>query len=165
MGELLFPNAKYIVGESAWERCINPHKRDKASFVPGLAEQLSASRRLLIIKGRSIPGVLENILSFHYTDGHTPGQMHTYYWKQKKSFFCGDLIPGIAWLRIPITMGYDRFPEKLIDEKAQILDLCQKENWLLLFTHDPSCVACDYKKTEDKDKGVKAYEVLNKMLI
>ena len=32
--KLLFPKAKFYVGKEHWERAINPHPRDKASFVP-----------------------------------------------------------------------------------------------------------------------------------
>ena len=35
--------------------------------------------------------------------------------------FAADLIPGRAWLHIPITMGYDRYPEQLVDERTGLL--------------------------------------------
>jgi hypothetical protein len=35
-------------------------------------------------------------------------------------------------------MGYDRYPEQLIDEKAAVYQRATAENWLLFFTHDPS---------------------------
>ena len=31
--------------------------------------------------------------------------------------FCADLIPGRPWVHVPITMGYDRNAELLIDER------------------------------------------------
>ena len=36
--------------------------------------------------------------------------------------FCADLIPGRPWVHLPITMGYDRYPELLIDEKRRFLE-------------------------------------------
>ena len=33
-------------------------------------------------------------------------------------------------------MGYDRFPEMLINEKSEILDRAVNENWSLFYTHD-----------------------------
>ena len=51
--------------------------------------------------------------------------------------FCGDLIPGAAWVHLPITMGYDRYPELLIDEKAELLADLIERNGRLFFTHDP----------------------------
>ena len=38
--------------------------------------------------------------------------------------FAADLIPGVPWVHLPVTMGYDRAPEKLIDEKAS-----REEEW------------------------------------
>jgi hypothetical protein len=31
------------------------------------------------------------------------------------------LIPGRPWVHLPITMGYDRYPERLIDEKRKFM--------------------------------------------
>jgi glyoxylase-like metal-dependent hydrolase (beta-lactamase superfamily II) len=76
-----------------------------------------------------LPGVL-----FEYTNGHTPGMMHS---TIKDIVFCADLIPGKAWIHVPISMGYDRFPELLIDEKSQFLNSHLEANHRLFFTHDP----------------------------
>jgi hypothetical protein len=51
--------------------------------------------------------------------------------------FASDLIPGAAWMHLPITMGYDRYPELLIDEKARILTDLLARNGRVFFTHDP----------------------------
>ena len=52
--------------------------------------------------------------------------------------FAADLIPGKPWVHVPITMGYDRYPERLIDEKTALLgDLLQRHG-RLFFTHDPT---------------------------
>jgi hypothetical protein len=50
--------------------------------------------------------------------------------------FASDLIPGRAWVHLPITMGYDRYPEHLIDEQAALGDF-EKRRGRLFFTHDP----------------------------
>jgi glyoxylase-like metal-dependent hydrolase (beta-lactamase superfamily II) len=55
--------------------------------------------------------------------------------------FMGDLIPGVPWVHLPITMGYDRYPELLIDEKRAVLDRVIAEEGRLFFTHDPACSA------------------------
>ena len=51
--------------------------------------------------------------------------------------FAADLIPGRAWVHLPITMGYDRYPELLIDEKAALLGDLEARGGRLFFTHDP----------------------------
>ena len=62
--------------------------------------------------------------------------------------FCADLIPGVPWVRRAITMGYDRFPEKLIDEKAALLDDLVSRDGRLFFTHDPAVAACRLTRDE-----------------
>jgi glyoxylase-like metal-dependent hydrolase (beta-lactamase superfamily II) len=135
--QLIFNNATYIVSETAWQRAITPHPRDKASFIPGLAEQLKQSGRLSTVKGTRC-AQLGDEYRFHYSDGHTPGMLLTEITTPDGPIvFAADLIPGTAWVHLPITMGYDRFPELLIDEKRRLLsDLRQREG-RLFFTHDP----------------------------
>ncbi len=89
-------------------------------------------------------------LSFIFTDGHTPGQMHTIFQNEKgqKIFFAGDLIPGRAWVHLPITMGYDRWPEKLIEEKQAIYQKAEEENWLIFFTHDKETACARIRKNQ-----------------
>ena len=61
--------------------------------------------------------------------------------------FAGDLIPGTAWIHLPITMGYDRFPELVIDEKRSLLGNLLERRGRLFYTHDAevalSGIACD----------------------
>ena len=135
---LLFPKAQFIVGRQAYERAINPHPRDKASFIPALNEQLSSSGRLSIVDGDS-SDILGDGYRFHVSNGHTPGMLLT---EIKGSLgpivFAGDLIPGRPWVHQSITMGYDRFPELLIDEKVSLLADLAERGGRLFFTHDPS---------------------------
>lgn len=134
---LCFPNAKYIVEREQFERADNPHHRDKASFIKGLTNCLADSGRLILVDKEKVDG-LEDVVSFYYTEGHTLGQVHSLFnGGKEKVFFAGDLSPGIAWVNLPITMGFDRAPEKLIDEKKEIFDKAVKENWLVFYTHDP----------------------------
>ncbi|MCA8938616.1 MAG: MBL fold metallo-hydrolase, partial [Planctomycetes bacterium] len=113
---LLFPNATFIVSRAGWERALNPHPRDKASFVPEIQSLLEQSGRLEIVDGERSQA-LGTSVRFHYSAGHTPGLMLAEI--EGRVVFCGDLIPGRPWVHVPITMGYDRAPELLIDEKQR----------------------------------------------
>jgi glyoxylase-like metal-dependent hydrolase (beta-lactamase superfamily II) len=149
--QLLFPNAKFIVSEVALERNENPHLRDRASFITELPELLKKTNRLIVVDPESVklPSEIEHVVSFVFSDGHTPGQMHSIIsGDQRKIFFCGDLIPGKPWIHVPITMGYDRFPELLIDEKEKYLARATEEEWLLFLTHDPETAATQCCKNE-----------------
>jgi glyoxylase-like metal-dependent hydrolase (beta-lactamase superfamily II) len=84
---------------------------------------------------------------FHYSDGHTPGLMLAEIVgaealdgsRHGGLVFCADLIPGRPWVHVPITMGYDRNAELLIDEKRAFLEDKLARNVHLFFTHDPGC--------------------------
>ncbi len=147
---LVFPNAKFIVGSEAWERALHPHARDRASFIPGLTDKLLKTGRLLRMPQDPLPAEISKHLEFLFTSGHTPGHMHTLFSGDAggKVFFCGDLIPGRAWVHLPITMGYDRFPEQLIDEKAKTYVRAVSEDWILFYTHDPEYAGSHVKLAE-----------------
>ena len=136
---LLFPNATYVVGERAWERATHPHFRDRASFLPDLNAQLLASGRLIIESGERSE-VLGSGYRLHYSDGHTPGLLLTEIETDDGPVvFAADLIPGTPWVHLPITMGYDRYPERLIEEKQALLSDLIERGGRLFYTHDSEC--------------------------
>ncbi|MEZ4871631.1 MAG: MBL fold metallo-hydrolase [Bdellovibrionales bacterium] len=148
--ELNFSKAKYVVGAEAFARSREPHSRDRASFIPGLWEKLEKSGRLIVVeKGASTHPELPNEIQFIYSEGHTPGQMLTCISGDKfKVIFTGDLIPGRHWVHLPITMGYDRFAEKVIDEKADLYETQNLNNTYLFYTHDDKTAMSRVEKNE-----------------
>jgi glyoxylase-like metal-dependent hydrolase (beta-lactamase superfamily II) len=132
---LLFPNATFLVGAEHWRRARQPHPRDRASFIPELAGLLEASGRLELVEGPHSKA-LGSSVRFHFSDGHTPGLMLA---EVGGVVFCADLIPGRPWVHLPITMGYDRAPETLIDEKRMFLEDKLARGVRLFFTHDHAC--------------------------
>ncbi len=148
---LLFQRARFVVSQSALQRAETPHVRDRASFISELPGLLRASGRLHVIpdgteRDPSLPG-----LRFHYSSGHTPGLLLTEVCgpsPDRAVVFAGDLVPGTAWVHLPMTMGYDRFPELLIDEKTALLsDLCQRGAYLF-YTHDPKVAMSKLRRGE-----------------
>jgi len=138
---LLFPNARYLVGDAHWQRALAPHPRDRASFIPELNTLLQSSGRLERVSGEHSETLGESV-RFHYSEGHTPGLMLAELVGPDRHggvLFCADLIPGRPWVHLPITMGYDRFPEALIDEKSSLLADAVTRGVRLFFTHDPGC--------------------------
>ena len=134
---LLFPRAAFVVGARAWDRARRPHRRDRASFIPELPQLLEASGRLEIVDGGVSP-TLGAGYRFHVSDGHTPGLLLTEVATDEGPvLFAGDLVPGVPWMHLPVTMGYDRYPELLIDEKERILTDLLARDGRIFFTHDP----------------------------
>jgi glyoxylase-like metal-dependent hydrolase (beta-lactamase superfamily II) len=135
--ELLFPRATFLVSSRAWERAQAPHPRDQASFVPELNHLLATCGRLELVEGTTSP-TLGPGYHLHYSDGHTPGLMLTEVdMPGGPVLYAGDLVPGAAWAHLPLTMGYDRYPELLVDEKRALFDALLPRNGRLFFTHDP----------------------------
>jgi glyoxylase-like metal-dependent hydrolase (beta-lactamase superfamily II) len=163
--ELLFPNATYIVSAACWDRARAPHPRDRASFISELPDLLEASGRLEIVDGMH-SRTLGKAVRFHYSDGHTPGLMlaeivgpeHVNGEDHGGVVFCADLIPGRPWVHLPITMGYDRNPELLIDEKREFLEDKLARNVHLFFTHDPGCALAQVTR-DDKGRFGTGHEV------
>jgi len=146
--QLVFPNATYVVGAEAWQRAVSPHARDRVSFIPGLTNLLAGSGRLeLAASDRAT--ALGTGYRFHRSSGHTPGLLLTEVeMPDGPVVFAADLIPGRAWVHAPITMGYDRFPELLVDEKTSLLTDLVARNGRLFFTHDPNIALARLVKDE-----------------
>ncbi|VXD01917.1 MBL fold metallo-hydrolase [Pseudomonas sp. 9AZ] len=136
---LLFPNAQFITGRRQWQRACQPHARDRASYIPELMALLEGSGRLQLIEETEHCELLGADWRLHWSDGHTPGQLlPEVAMPDGPVVFPGDLIPGAPWVHLPITMGYDRFPEGLIEEKEALLADLFTRNGRLVFTHDPA---------------------------
>jgi len=136
--ELLFPNATYVVGALAWDRALRPHARDRRSFIPELHPLLEASGRLHLAS-EGADAVLGDGYRLHQSHGHTPGLLLTEIaMPSGPVVFGGDLIPGVPWVHVPITMGYDRYPELLVDEKSLLLQDLLARSGRLFFCHDPN---------------------------
>ena len=145
---LLFPKARFVVGAEAWARATHPHARDRASFIPELVPLLEATGRLEVVDGDT-SAVLGDGFHFHVSDGHTPGLLLTEVaMPDGPVVFAADLIPGRPWVHLPVTMGYDRWPERIIDEKKAFLDDKIARRVRLYFTHDSDCAMADVERDE-----------------
>ncbi|WP_213600800.1 MBL fold metallo-hydrolase [Pseudoxanthomonas japonensis] len=159
--ELLFPNATFVVGAGHWQRAQRPHPRDRASFIPELQPLLESSGRLELVTGEHSQS-LGDAVRFSFSDGHTPGLMLAEIVGPERVdgqahggvVFCADLIPGRSWVHVPITMGYDRNAELLIDEKRAFLEDKLARNVHLFFTHDPGCALAQVTRDEKGKFGV-----------
>lgn len=159
--ELLFPKARFVVGRVAFERACHPHVRDRASFIPELTGLLEASGRLELVDGAG-SDLLGPDFRFHLSDGHTPGLLLTEVaGDHGPILFAGDLVPGAAWVHLPITMGYDRNAELLIDEKTRLLSDLAARGGRLFFTHDPAIALARVAVRDGRYSATDACETLS----
>jgi glyoxylase-like metal-dependent hydrolase (beta-lactamase superfamily II) len=148
---LLFPNATFVVSEAGWQRALHPHPRDRASFIPELNALLAGCGRLELVSGDHSEALGDSV-RFHHSDGHTPGLLLAeIVGEHEHVVFCADLIPGRAWVHLPITMGYDRNAELVIDEKKDFLADMQARGVKLFFTHDADVAVASLQR-DDKGK-------------
>ena len=149
---LLFPKARFVTGRRQWQRACNPHPRDRASYIPELLDLLENSGRLELVDQDEHCALLGPDWRLHWSDGHTPGQLlPEVAMADGPVVFPGDLIPGAPWVHLPITMGYDRLPEGLIEEKEALLADLLARGGRLVFTHDPA-VAMGRVRRDDKGR-------------
>lgn len=135
--QLVFPRAAYVVSRPAWERAVTPTPRDRASYVPELQPLLESTGRLELVDGDTSQ-VLGGGYRFWHSDGHTPGLLMTEVASDRGPvLYASDLVPGRPWLHVPITMGYDRFPELVVEEKAGLLAHAADTGAWVAFPHDP----------------------------
>lgn len=150
--QLHFPKARYLVGQRQYEHALNPHPRDRASYIPDLQEKLQASGRLELLGRDTTSTRIGGVdIEFVVSDGHTPGLLHALVQVNgEKIFFCSDLVPGRPFVHLPIVTGYDRWPERSVDEKKLIFERAVRENWVLFYTHDIGISAS--RITEEKGR-------------
>ena len=144
--QLVFPHARYVVGARAFERALLPHARDRASFIPELQELLRATGKLELVAsppagsdGVAFSDTLGADYPLRFAEGHTPGLMMAEIPSPHGPLlYASDQIPGAPWVHLPITMGYDRFPERLIEEKEALLNDLEARGGGVFFVHDPA---------------------------
>ena len=156
--ELLFPNARYFVSEVAWERANHPLQRDRASFIPLLNQALDQSDRLKLLNPTETFKFDGLRLGFFLSEGHTPGLLcFDLHYDGQRLVYASDLIPGRPWVHLPISMGYDRFPELLIEEKSRLLPSVEKEAGWIYYVHDPE-MALSHVQYDEEHKTFKAVD-------
>lgn len=150
--ELAFPRAQFVVSRAAWERALSPRSRDRASFLPELCALLAESGRLVTAEDPAAARrIVGSAYRFAMTQGHTPGLLHACIPAPLGPlWFLSDLVPGRPWLRPPITMGYDRCAEELVEEKTALLEDIVAEGARVIFVHDPDVAVA---RPERDDRG------------
>jgi len=145
---LAFPNAVHHVQRTQWEHALHPNPRDRASYFAERIEVLGKKGALALHEGDwSLGGGLD-VIAF---DGHTPGQhLPLFSGGRTALLFCGDLVPTSAHFPAAYVMAYDLDPVKSMDEKAAILAQAAREDWILVFEHDPRVGACRARDEGDR---------------
>jgi glyoxylase-like metal-dependent hydrolase (beta-lactamase superfamily II) len=132
---LAFPRARYVCqkGEFEWAHIRN--ERIQASYVKHNFDPVMEAGRLELVEGdvEIVPGI-----SMLKTPGHTPHHASILVRSEDETAcFLADVIPTSAHLPLPWIMGYDVEPLVTLESKRTLLARARREEWLLVFEHDP----------------------------
>ncbi|MBX3150649.1 MBL fold metallo-hydrolase [Candidatus Obscuribacterales bacterium] len=130
-----FPNAKYYIQKGEWEFSYKANARAKASYRPEDYEPLEAAGQVVLVDGdhEVMPGVFVRV-----TGGHTSHHQVVYFESQgEKGVYFADIVPTKSHIQPAWVMGYDHFPLASCDIKSDWLGRAARENWLVVFDHEP----------------------------
>lgn len=141
-----FPNATYWSNKKHYEWAYTPNEREKASFLKENFVPLSDHSKLEFLdlhKGEEwIPGI-----GVHTVYGHTDSMMLLELdYHQRKLYYCADLIPSSAHIRMPYILSYDVRPLSTLSEKEYLLNKAYEEEAVLYFEHDREVECCTLTK-------------------
>jgi len=131
-----FPNAEVVVQRQEWEDALHNHSHMRTSYRLENLRPLQESGRLRLLDGDAevAPGV-----SVQVTGGHTRAHQAVFVRGGGQTlFYPADICPTAAHLRPAYNMGYDMAPYETMTVKAELLDRAVREEWLVVFDHDPS---------------------------
>jgi glyoxylase-like metal-dependent hydrolase (beta-lactamase superfamily II) len=125
-----------------------PTERDRASYFPenfqpitdaGLWNFVEGDAQILPgISVAGIPGHNANIQAVVLSGGG------------KTLAFVADLLPTRHHIHLPWIMAYDLYPLQTLETKRKWLPRMAKENWMVVFGHDPDVAAATLHERDGK---------------
>jgi glyoxylase-like metal-dependent hydrolase (beta-lactamase superfamily II) len=130
-----FPRARYIVQRGELEHALEPHDRDRASYIAADFAPLAEANQFDLFDGDAevVPGVQVIKVAGHNRDL----QCVRVDSEGETAFLFADLIPTTAHIQPAWVMGYDLYPTESVDQKKRLLPQAINHNWLCGFYHDP----------------------------
>ncbi len=133
--QLSFPRARYVVQKGEFEWAHSRNERIRASYFPHNFDPVEAAGRFDFVTGETeiVPGI-----SVRPTPGHTPHHQSVIITSEDQTAcFLADVVPTTAHVPLPWIMGYDVEPLVTLETKRSLLAQARREQWLLIFEHDP----------------------------
>ncbi|HZF66371.1 MAG TPA: MBL fold metallo-hydrolase [Chitinophagaceae bacterium] len=157
--EPAFKNADYWSNEKHWVWAMHPNEREKASFLKENILPIEQSGQLKFVDSpldstnSTLIRFTQNI-SIRFAHGHTESMMLPQIsYRGRTLVFMADLLPSTGHIPLPYVMAYDMFPLTTLQEKKEFLSEALKNEYVLIFEHDPAIECCILQQTE---KGIRA---------
>ncbi|HET7185568.1 MAG TPA: MBL fold metallo-hydrolase [Terriglobales bacterium] len=141
-----FPNARYYTQAGEVEHGHQQHERDRVSYIGENYDPLIAGGQMQLLRGDGeiTPGISVRVYS-----GHTRHMMAVLVRSGgKTACYISDLVPMLSHLDLTWVMGYDLFPLETIDNRKKFYEEAIRENWLVVFTHEPQTPAAFLDRDE-----------------
>lgn len=130
-----FTRAKYFFQQGELEHAHEQHERDRVSYLTDNYDPLVRNGQAEVYRGDRgiVPGI-----SVRVTPGHTRDhQIVVLESAGKKACYIGDTVPTSAHVDPAWVMAYDLYPLDTIASRRRIYAEAVREEWLIIFTHDP----------------------------
>jgi glyoxylase-like metal-dependent hydrolase (beta-lactamase superfamily II) len=131
-----FPGARHVVQQGELAFAHRDNERIRASYMSKNYDPVSEAGLWELVDGPAeiVPGI-----SVVPTPGHTPHHQSVLVRSEgDTACFLADLVPTTAHLPLPWIMGYDLEPLVTLESKRELLGRAAREQWLLVFEHDPA---------------------------
>ncbi|MDT4952646.1 MAG: hypothetical protein QOJ02_784 [Acidobacteriota bacterium] len=151
-----FPNARYFVSHAEYEHALNPHERDRASYMPENWRPIEAAGQLELKEAdyEVVPG-----LKMETVAGHSRTMQCVRLERGGQTLYgFADLVPMRAHVHFAWIMGYDLYPVETLEAKKRLLPQAAREGWLCLFYHDPEAPLCRVVEEDGKLRAVRFEE-------
>ena len=142
-----FPRAHYYAPEGEWLHGQLQTERDRISYISDNYDPLIDTGRMTLLKGdqQLLPGI-----SVRVYKGHTAYMMAVLIESQgRRACYISDLIPTTHHLDLAWGMAFDLYPLDTLYSKKRFYTEAIKENWLVVFTHDPKVPMACIEQAED----------------
>lgn len=130
-----FPNARYLVQKAEFDFAHSRNERIRASYLPHNIDPVAQAGLQEFVEGEAEVTRGIRVLP---TPGHTPHHQSVLVGTGgETACFLADVCPTTAHLPLPWIMGYDLEPLVTLESKRRLWERALKEEWLLVFEHDP----------------------------
>ncbi len=130
-----FPRARYVAQRGEFEFAHRRSERIRASYLAPNFDPLVEAGLLDLVEGETV--VTEGVRLLP-TPGHTPHHQSVLLESGgERACFLADVCPTAAHLPLPWIMGYDLEPLVTLETKRRLWERALREEWLLIFEHDP----------------------------
>lgn len=135
----MFPNAKYMVQEEAWEAAMSPNERYVDSFFEDDYGPLEDSDQVEFLYGEQEVATGVGVKPMN---GPSRGNQVVFIeYGSERLIYAGDLIPTPFHLTSHYISADAEFPNDTLVQKRELLKMAIEDGWIIVFGHGFECAA------------------------